>query len=333
METAVKNIKVKKKNRSSMSKIFNYQMILFLVLVFLIIMFGVMEEGIMFRPKVLFGLTANVVEIGLMSLPMTFIILTGGIDLSVGSTMALSGVVLGAAYSSTGNIALAMILSMTTGTLCGMFNGLVISRTKISPLVTTLATYSLYYGIARIMSGTNIYSNFPEGFKFLAYNKFMNVIPYQFILLVIGAAIFIIVNKKTILGVYLKGIGLNEEAIKFAGISVTKIKFAIYTLSGMICTTSAFIYLSRLPAAKPDMGLNLNLETITAVVLGGTSINGGKGTVIGTVISILILGVLRKGLQLIGFGGDVYTFILGIVLVICLIGFSISEKAGKKVKK
>lgn len=330
VNTEVNKLNQAKVPKLNAKKIINYQSSLVLILLLLITFFGIMEDGIMFKPKVLFGLTANVVEIGLMALPMTYIILTGGIDLSVGSTMALSGIMLGWIYELTGNFALAIGSALLVGILCGVFNGLIIAKTKIPALVTTLATFSLYYGIARIISGTKIFSNFPEGFKFLAYNKFLGVVPYQFIFFVILAIVFMVVYKKTVVGVYLRGIGLNENAITFSGISVAKVKFYIYTLAGLVCTSASFIYLSRLPAAKPDMGLNLNIESITAVVLGGTNINGGKGSVFGTFVSILILGVLRKGLQLIGLGGDVYNFILGLVLVICLIGFSVSEKLAKR---
>jgi ribose transport system permease protein/rhamnose transport system permease protein len=310
-------------------KIINYQTVLFIVLIALIALFGFMEEGIMLQPKVLFGLTANIVEIGLMALPMTFIIITGGIDLSVGSIMALSGIMLGWVYQMTGNIVLAFFASVITGIACGMFNGLIIAKTKIPALVTTLATYSLYYGIAKIISGTNIFSTFPDGFSVLANKKWLDTVPYQLLIFIFVFIIFMVAYRKTVIGVYLRGIGLNEAAIKFAGINTSKVKFYIYTLSGLICAIASIIYLSRLPAAKADMGLNLNLEAITAVVLGGTSINGGKGSVLGMFISIFILGVLRKGLQLIGMGGDVYNFVLGLVLVICLIGFSITENLGK----
>ena len=325
----VKNTIIKEKVGLDIKKIFTYQTFLVILLILLIVSFGALQEGVMLKPKVLLGLTANIVEIGLMSLPMTFIILTGGIDLSIGSTMALSGIVLGYTYQQTNNMTLAIILSIVTGIACGAFNGLIIAKTKISPLVTTLATFSLYYGIARIISGTQIFSVFPDGFKFLANNKLFNIVPYQFILFIVLAIVFNVLYKKTVLGVYLRGMGLNEKAVAFSGISIAKVKFSIYTLSGLVSTLAAFVYLSRLPAAKPDMGTNLNIETITAVVLGGTSIMGGKGSVFGTIISILILGVLRKGLQLIGLGGDVYNFVLGIVLVICLIGFSLTEKVKK----
>lgn len=307
-----------------------YQGILLVLLIGLIIFFAIIEGGDILKPSVLFGLTENVVEIGLMALALTFIITTGGIDLSVGMIMALSAVMLGATYEFTNNIGLAIVVCLLTGLICGALNGIIIAKTKISPLVTTLATMSLYYGIAKIISGTKIFSTYPEGFKFLAYKRLFNIIPYQFIFFIIVFILFATFFYKANIGRYLRAMGLNEKAAKFMGINVEMVKFFIYTLSGLLCAVAAIIYLSRLPAAKPDIGLNLNLEAITAVVLGGTDIMGGVGSVNGTFIAILVLGVLRKGMQLVGLGGDIYNFILGIILVICLIGFSYLDRSKKR---
>lgn len=304
--------------------------ILLALLVGLIALFAVLAEGTILKPSVLFGLTENVIEVGLMALALTFVITTGGIDLSVGSTMALSAVMLGMTYETTNNIALAILVSILTGLACGALNGLIIAKTKIAPLVTTLATMSLYYGIARIISGTKIFSTYPEGFTFLADKKLYHIVPYQFILFVVFYIIFAVFFYRANIGRYLRAIGYNEKAAKFMGVGVGTNKFFIYTLTGLICSLASIIYLSRLPAAKPDIGLNLNLEAITAVVLGGTNIMGGVGSVSGTFIAVLILGVLRKGLQLIGLGGNIYNFILGILLVICLIGFSYLDNVKKK---
>ncbi len=309
---------------------FTYQKVLFVLLLALIAFFGIMEEFTIVKPKVLFGLTENIMEIGLMALPMTLIIITSGIDLSVGTTMALSAVVTGAVYDLTQNIFIAIVCGLVAGILCGALNGLIISKTKVAPLVTTLATMSLYLGIAKIICGTKIYSDFPKGFTFLQTQKLFGVVPYQFVLFIvlfIGFALFL---SRSSLGRYIRGIGLNEEAVKYSGVRIAKIKFFLYMTSGFVSAIAGLVYLSHLPAAKPDIGTNLNLQTITAVVLGGTSIMGGVGNMSGTFLGVLILGVLRKGLQLIGFGGDVYSFILGIVLVICLIGFSLVENKQKK---
>lgn len=310
---------------------FTYQTILTILLLGLILLFAALEEGIILKPSVLFGLTENVIEVGLMALALTYIIITGGIDLSVGSTMALSAIMLGLTYEGTKNIVLAIAVSLLTGLVCGAFNGLIIAKTKIAPLVTTLATMSLYYGIAKIISGTKIFSTYPDGFKVLAYKKLFNIIPYQFIFFVIVFILFALFFYRANIGRYLRSMGFNEKAAKFMGVGIGTIKFGIYTLTGLICSIASIIYLSRLPAAKPDIGLNLNLEAITAVVLGGTSIMGGVGSIIGTFIAVLVLGVLRKGLQLIGLGGDVYNFILGIILILCLIGFSYLDNSKRRI--
>lgn len=306
----------------------DYQAILLLILVGIIILFAVLEDGVMLKPRVLFGLTENVVETGLMALPMTYIITTGGIDLSVGSIMALSAVVMGYVAESH-SIWLAIASCLLVGIICGGINGLIISRTKVSPLVTTLATQSLYYGIARIVGGTNIYVNYPDWYLFLERSKFLGIIPYQFILFVVLFLVFNFIFEKTVIGRYLRSIGYNKDATRYSGVKVEKVNFSIYLLAGITASLSALIYLSRLPAAMPDIGLSLELETITAVVLGGTSIVGGIGSVKGTFLSVLILGVLRKGLQLVGLGGDIYSFILGIVLVACLVSFSYINRRKK----
>jgi len=321
-----KRVEVSKKPKFTVT----YQKILVVLLIGLIALFALLEEGIILKPSVLFGLTENVVEVGLMALALTFIITTGGIDLSVGSTMALSAVILGWTYETTNNIALAIVLCILTGLACGALNGLIIAKTKIAPLVTTLATMSLYYGIAKIISGTKIFSTYPEGFKFLAFRRLFNIIPYQFVLFVVVFVLFAVFFYRSNIGRYLRSIGYREKAAKFMGVGVESVKFGIYTLTGLVCSIASIIYLSRLPAAKPDIGLNLNLEAITAVVLGGTSIMGGIGSVTGTFIAVLVLGVLRKGMQLIRLGGDVYNFILGIILVICLISFSYLDSMEKK---
>ncbi|MDF2613737.1 MAG: ribose transport system permease protein RbsC [Clostridia bacterium] len=315
-----------------------YQTVLFIILIALVLVFNNLSEGVLLKPNVLFGLTENVMETGLMALAMTFIIVTGGIDLSVGFIMAFSAIVLGQVYELSGSMPLAIAGCFLAGAMCGSLNGIIIAKTNISPLVTTLATFSLFTGLAKIVAGTKIFSNFPKGMAFLVKHKLFSVIPYQFVLFLVLAVIFWYVFNRTELGRYLRAMGHNEAVVHFSGIRVDKIKFGIYVLSGLMASLAAIVYLCRLPAAKPDIGININLETITAVVLGGTSIVGGIGSMSGTVIAVLVLAVLRKGLSLIGIGGDRYNFILGIILVICLIVLSFINgqakiKKGKKKAK
>lgn len=300
----------------------NYQTFLLLTLIVLLFVFNHLTDGIIMKRNVIFRLTENVMEVGIMALAMTLVIATGGIDLSVGYTMALSAIMLGLTYETTGSIVFALVVCLVTGMLCGALNGVIIAKANIPPLVTTLATFSLYTGISKSIAGSNIFSTFPDGMTFLITHRLFGIIPYQFVLFLVLAAIFAFAFNRTRYGRYLRGMGFNEKTVRFSGVNVDLVKFNIYVLAGLMSSVAAIVYLCRLPAAKPDIGININLETITAVVLGGTSIVGGIASIEGTVLSILILGVLRKGLSLIGLGGDKYNFILGIILVLCLIGFS-----------
>lgn len=312
MDTIIKTIKTK----------MNYQIFLLLTLIVLVFVFNYLTGGIMLKRNVLFGLTENVMEVGIIALAMTLVIATGGIDLSVGYTMAMSAIMMGLVYEKTESIILAIVVCLITGAICGSLNGIIIAKANIPPLVTTLATFSLYTGICKTIAGSSIFSKFPKGMTFLISHKLFGVVPYQFVLFLVLAAIFAFFFNRTKYGRYLRAMGFNEKTVKFSGVNTELVKFNVYVIAGLMSAIAAMVYLCRLPAAKPDIGININLETITAVVLGGTSIIGGIASIEGTVLSILILGVLRKGLSLIGLGGDKYNFILGIILVVCLIGFS-----------
>ncbi|MDR1612567.1 MAG: ABC transporter permease [Planctomycetota bacterium] len=300
----------------------NYQVFLLLTLIVLLFVFDHLTDGVIMKRNVIFRLTENVMEVGLIALSMTLVIATGGIDLSVGYAMALAAIMMGLTYEKTGSMVAAVAVCLLTGMLCGALNGLIIAKAGIPPLVTTLATFSLYTGVSKCIAGSNIFSAFPEGMTILITHRLFGIIPYQFILFLVLASLFAFAFNRTRYGRYLRGMGFNEQTVRFSGVNIGLTKFNIYVLAGLMSAIAAIVYLCRLPAAKPDIGININLETITAVVLGGTSIVGGVASIEGTVLSILILGVLRKGLSLIGLGGDKYNFILGIILVFCLIGFS-----------
>jgi ribose/xylose/arabinose/galactoside ABC-type transport system permease subunit len=177
--------------QSASSRGVTYQLALFILLVFLVVLFGVIQP-VFFYPDVIFDVTAIIGEIGIMALAMTFIITTGGIDLSVGYILQLSAIVFGSYYTKTHDLAGAVALAVATGTACGFVNGIIISRTKIPPLVTTLATMNLYRGISMIVAGSATYSGFSEGFKSISTTYIFSIVPIQFIYLLV---FFIIFNK------------------------------------------------------------------------------------------------------------------------------------------
>lgn len=309
-----------------------HQMILGLGLVLLILVFGAIEP-VFFKLSVLFDVANIIGELGVMALAMTFIITTGGIDLSVGYNLQLSAIVFGLTYATTQSIPLAVFLALITGTLGGLLNGLIISRTKIPPLVTTLATMYLFRGISMILAGAKIYSGFPDSFKKFSTIDVFGFIPIQFFYFVALFLIFNLFYTRSTLGRELKGIGTNEKVVFFSGIKTKNVILFIYTLTGLMTALAALIYLGRLSAAKTSMGDNLNLQVITAVVLGGTSIMGGSGSIKGTFIGILIIGVLKKGFTLLNFSGNIYNFTLGVILIGALIIYAVLEDRKKKVNR
>lgn len=310
----------------------SYQTALGILLVALIVMFGLIQP-VFFHPDVLFDSTSIVGEIGIMALAMTFIITTGGIDLSVGYILQLAAIIFGVALKNSGSLALAIVAALVSGTLCGLLNGLIISKTKIPPLVTTLATMNLYRGISFIIAGTNSYTGFPEGFKKISTYLVFGTVPIQFFYFIFLFVFFHLVYAHGRLGRNLKGIGFNENVLTFSGIRTKNTLLFIYTLCGLMCAVASLIYLGRLSSAKTSMGNDLNLQVITAVVLGGTSVVGGVGSVVGTLIGVLIIGVLRKGFTLINFSGNIFNFTLGLILIVALIVFAVLEERKKTSKR
>jgi ribose/xylose/arabinose/galactoside ABC-type transport system permease subunit len=307
---------------------FTYQAALGALMVALFVMFGLIEP-VFFEPDVFFDVTSIVGEIGIMALAMTFIITTGGIDLSVGYILQLAAIAFGVVFTGTGSLSLAVLAALLSGAACGWVNGFVIARTRIPPLVTTLATMNLFRGISFIIAGTNSYAGFPEGFKKLSTTLVFGVVPIQFFYFVALYLLFNLFFVRGRLGRNLRGIGFNEGALIFSGIKTKRTLLLIYTLSGVMCGLAALVYLGRLSSAKTSMGNDLNLQVITAVVLGGTSIMGGVGSVTGTFIGVLIIGILRKGFTLLNLSGNIFNFTLGLILIVALIVFAALEKRKK----
>jgi ribose/xylose/arabinose/galactoside ABC-type transport system permease subunit len=307
---------------------FTYQAALGALLVALIAGFG-LAEPVFFHPNVLLDAATIVGEIAIMALAMTFIITTGGIDLSVGYILELSAIVFGVTLKRTGSLAEAIIASLLAGTACGLLNGFIISRTRIPPLVTTLATMNLFRGLSFIIAGTSSYTGFPAGFKLISTYLVFNTIPVQLLYFIVLFVFFHLVYSRGRLGRNLKGIGFNEGVLIFSGVRTRNLLLGVYTLCGLMCAAAALVYLGRLSAAKTSMGDGLNLQVITAVVLGGTSIMGGVGSIVGTFIGVLLIGVLRKGFTLVNLGGNVFNFTLGLILIVALIVFAVLEERKK----
>jgi rhamnose transport system permease protein len=258
-------------------------------------------------------------EVGLVALPMTFIIITAGIDLSVGSIMGLCAILLGYSWQNFGlPLELAIVLTLVTGALAGAVNGWFITRIGVPPLIMTLATLALYRGLAEGISQARSVRGYPEWFFQLGQGEVLGV-PTQLWILVVAILAAGVVLARTSFGRSLYAIGHNELAARFSGIPVDRYKLAIYTLSGLMAGLAGYIFVSRVSTTRSDMGTGLELDVIAAVVLGGTSIFGGTGSILGTVLGVILIQLLKNGLALTGVKGDATIVVIGSVLILSIL--------------
>jgi len=257
----------------------------------------------------------------ILAIGMTFVISSGGIDLSVGSIVALSGIVIGIMLNAGVSIIYSSLLGVLLGGVLGAFNGLLISKFKIAPFVVTIGSMSLYRGLSLVITeGQPIYG-FPEGFTFLGKGNFGQINPPIIIAaLMVFFAFFLF--KYTKYGQYTLAIGGNEEALSRVGVNIKLYKTSIYMFSGLCAGLGGLILASRLNAAEPNAGFMLETNIIAAVILGGTSMSGGRASVSGTVIACLLLSVMRNGLTIMSISSYYQQFFIGFII---LFSVSVSE--------
>lgn len=264
--------------------------------------------------------SSDFMEIGLMMLPMVFIIITGNIDLSVASNMGMSASFMGVLHNMGVNIWVAALAGLLLGTLGGMLNGLLVSRVKLPALVVTLGTYAFYRGIAYGFLGDQAARGYPPAFTYFGQGRVLSsLIPFSVALFIVLAILFGLVLHRTIFGRYLFSIGNNENATAYSGVPVARIKFIIYTLSGFMAALAGLILAARFGSTRPDIGTGLELSVITAAVLGGVDINGGKGTMLGAVLSLLLIGLMRFGMGLLNIQGQVQGVAIGSLLILSIL--------------
>lgn len=269
-------------------------------------------------------------EIGLIAIAMTFVIATGGIDLSVGSILGLVAILLGVFWHNVGMpLPLAMVAAIAAGTFAGFLNGFIITRFRVPPLIATLATLALYRGLAEGISQARSVRGYPDWFYVLGQGEVLGV-PTQLWILLLAALLAGIVLTWTRWGRTVYAIGSNEVASRFSGLPVEKTKLALYTASGFAASLAAVIFVSRVSTTRSDMGTGIELDAITAVVLGGTSIFGGRGTIIGTMIGLCLIQALKNGLSLAGIRGDGTIMLIGAVLILAILVSNLFERSGSR---
>lgn len=259
---------------------------------------------------------------------MTFVIVSGGIDLSVGSIVALSGVVLGTALQDGQPAAVALPLALAVGTACGLVNGTLVSWGGLPPFIVTLGMMSVARGAALVFTEGRPVSGFDGGFRSIATGTVASI-PAPVLLTV---AIYIaahLVLTRTVFGRYVYAIGSNEEATRLSGVPVRFHKMMVYGVSGLMSAIAAVMLTARLNSAQPIAGMMYELDAIAAAVIGGTSLMGGIGTLPGTLIGALIMGVLRNGLNLLGVSSFLQQIVIGGVIVGAVLVDTVLKRRGR----
>lgn len=272
------------------------------------------------EPSNLKNLLRQVSINALISFGMTFVILTGGIDLSVGSILALSSVLMGSFIKSGNNPIVGIVLACVMGAVLGAVNGLVITKGKVAPFIATLATMTIFRGLTLVYTNGNPISSLTESEAFHSFGQgyfFGLPVPAIMMLLMFGVAYFIL--HKTTLGRKTYAVGGNEKVSFIAGIKIDRIKIFAYTITGFLCGMAGAILTSRLNSAQPTAGTGYELDAIAAVVLGGTSLSGGKGRIVGTIIGALIIGTLNNGLNILNVSSFYQQVVKGIVILLAVL--------------
>lgn len=256
--------------------------------------------------------------IGIVAYGMTFVILSGGIDLSVGSVLALSSAITAGVMSSTHSFTLAVLAGLATGALMGTFTGFLVSKAKMPAFIVTLAMMSIGRGLTLIYTGGRpISEGFTDLFNYIG-GGYVGPIPFPVILLLILLGVGYLVLNNTPYGRYVYALGGNEDATRLSGINTDKIKMTVFTISGIMAAVSGIVLASRLGSAQPQAGTGYELDAIATVVLGGTSLAGGQGGIIGTLMGALIIGVLNNGMTLLGVSSFFQQVVKGLVILLAV---------------
>ncbi|MBN8995353.1 MAG: ABC transporter permease [Rhizobiales bacterium] len=255
-------------------------------------------------------------ELGLLGLGMTVVMLIGGIDLSIGSIFALSAMIMGIAVKGGVGLPAAIVLGLATGICAGAVNGLIVTRLRLPPIVVTLATMAVYRGMTVGISGGESYP-IPDTISFLGQGSIAGI-PTQLILLLVLTTVTAFVLRHTTYGLFLQAIGTNETAAGFAAIPVALLKVSVYAISGLFCALASLVYVSRVVSAKADFGIGYELDAVTVAVLGGATLSGGRANVVGTVIAVMLIVFLRRGLTMAFVGTDIQTMIIGAILIVAV---------------
>jgi ribose transport system permease protein len=277
------------------------------------------------------SVSLQVTSIAYLGIAATFVIITGGIDLSSGSVLALAGVVAALLVQKGVPVAAAMACGIAVGGVCGMINGLVITRLKLPPFIATLGMMLIARGAALQITGARAISGLGEAFGELGNGALFRIerdtggpfpdivfpgIPYPVVLMIVIAIVAAIVLRRTVFGRHVYAVGSNTEAARLSGVRVNRIMLMTYVISGLLSGLAGCVLMSRLVTGQPNEGVMYELDAIASAVIGGTSLTGGIGSISGTIIGAFVIGILRNGLNMNGISSFVQQIIIGLVILL-----------------
>lgn len=310
---AVNNDVVKKQNSR---KLVFEKMFSLLALVLLSVVLSILSPYFLTTENLLsIGLQTAIIAI--IALGMVFVIISGGIDLSVGSIVALSGIVTAQFLIAGVPLVLSLIAGIAAGGVVGFINGFIIAKGNLPPFIVTLGMMGVARGLSLVLTDGLPISSLPDSFTFLGNGRLLGI-PVPVIILIVATLIATFVLSRTIFGRYVYSIGSNEEAAHLSGINVNINKIMIYAISGLMSGLAGILMAARLVSAQPSAGTGYELDAIAAVVIGGASLVGGVGTVGGTIIGAFIMGVLRNGLNLLDVSPFWQQIAIGIIIVLAV---------------
>ncbi|MCC5464629.1 ABC transporter permease [Pelosinus baikalensis] len=254
----------------------------------------------------------------LLAIAETYVIITSGIDLSVGSILAVSGVVCGKLLLAGFGIPLSMLAAILVGGLCGAINGLAISRMGIAPFIATLGMMSIGRGVANVITDSLPVSGLPEDFFFIGGGTVLGIIPVPVIIMLLVAMLFAFILNRTAFGKYVFALGSNEDAARLSGVNIGMTTIGVYAVSGLLSGLVGVMLAARLVSAQAQAGLGYELDAIAASIIGGVSPMGGSGTILGTIIGAFIMGVLRNGLNLLNVNAFWQQIAIGVVIIVAV---------------
>jgi ribose/xylose/arabinose/galactoside ABC-type transport system permease subunit len=262
----------------------------------------------------------------LLAFGVTFVIITGGIDLSLGSIVAMAGVSAAMlAHPDSYPLIIPVLAGLLAGLIVGVFNGFLITKSKIAPFIVTLGTMTIVRGLALILSKGRPVSNLSDSFVFIGSGKFLGIPLLIFILILMFLLCSIILNK-TVLGRYIYAVGGNEQAARASGININRIKMVVYSISGLLAGLAGILLTSRITTGQPNAGAGFELDAIAAVVIGGTSTTGGKGSMAGTLIGVLLIGVINNSLDLLNVTSYYQQVVMGIIIIGAVVLDSLNQR-------